>query len=173
LASKERRVEIGKDETPVYVSRRTRDYISDMDRMLDDFRNRFESTLFPFVDPWMSAGRTALGMPQVRHAYTDLIDAGKEYRVMVEVPGIPKDTLDVTITSRDIKIEGESKTDSEQKEEGYVRRERGFSKIQTSLTFPEEVLPDTAAATVNNGMLEVRVAKKMPTEVKRQKVSVA
>lgn len=140
--------------------------------MLDDFRNRFESTLSPFIDPWMMAGRSALGMPQVRHAFTDLVDAGNEYRVMVEVPGIPKEKLNVTVTNRDVKIEGESQIDSGQGKEGYVRRERAFSKIQTSLSFPEEVLPDSAEATVNNGMLEVRVAKKMPTEVTRHKVDV-
>ncbi len=172
MASKERKVEVRKDESPTQPSRRSRDYISEMDRLLDDFRNRFETTLFPFVDPWMMAGRSALGMPQVRHAYTDLVDAGKEYRVMVEVPGIPKEKLDVTVTGRDIKIEGESQVESKQDEEGYVRRERAFSKVQTSLSFPEEVLPDTAEAAVNNGILEVRVEKKMPTEVRRKRVEI-
>jgi HSP20 family protein len=144
--------------------------------MLDDFRTRFESSFLPFIDPWMNAGRSTLGMPHVRHAYTDLVDAGSEYRVLVEVPGIPKENLDITVTNRDVRIEGESQSDapvsSARAQAGYVRRERSYSKIQTSLAFPEEVLPDTADATLVNGILEVRVAKKLPTEPKRRKVEV-
>ena len=156
-------------------SRRSRDYISELDRMLDDFRTRFENSFLPFIDPWMNAGRSTLGMPQVRHAYTDLVDAGSEYRVLVEVPGIPKEDLDITVTNRDVRIEGESQTEAPvnaQAQAGYVRRERSYSKIQTSLAFPEEVLPDTADATLVNGILEVRVAKKLPTQPKSRKVEV-
>ena len=174
MASEKRKIEPRKEEEgdSDSPSRRSRNYISEMDRMLDDFRTRFESSLSPFIDPWVNAGRSTFGLPSVRHAFTDLVDAGGEYRVMVEVPGIPKEKLDITVTGRDLKIQGESESEAGKDEEGYVRRERSYSKIQTSLTFPEEVLPDTAEATVNNGMLQVRVAKKLPTEVKRRKVEV-
>jgi HSP20 family protein len=181
LASDDRRGEEddhGKDEAESGLdipSRRTRAYISELDRMLDDFRTRFESSFLPFIDPWMNAGRSTLGMPQIRHAFTDLVDAGSEYRVMVEAPGIPKENLDITVTNRDVKIEGESQGGDYTKgstQTGYVRRERSYSRIQTSLTFPEEVLPDTAEATLVNGILQVRVAKKLPTEPKRRKVQV-
>jgi HSP20 family protein len=159
------------DSTP----RRSRDYIGELDRMLDDFRTRFENSFLPFIDPWMNAGRSTLGMPHVRHAYTDLVDASSEYRVLVEVPGIPKEDLDITVTNREVRIEGESQSDASvnaRAQAGYVRRERSYSKIQTSMAFPEEVLPDTAEATLVNGILDVRVAKKLPTEPKRRKVEV-
>jgi HSP20 family protein len=159
------------DSTP----RRSRDYVSELDSMLDDFRTRFENSFLPFIDPWMNADLSTLGMPHVRHAYTDLVDASSEYRVLVEVPGIPKENLDITVTNREVRIEGESQSDAPvnaRAQAGYVRRERSYSKIQTSLAFPEEVLPDTAEATLVNGILDVRVAKKLPTEPKRRKVEV-
>lgn len=171
LSSRERKIQVRNDDSST-TTKRSWDYLNEMDRMLDDFRSRLESTFFPFVDPWMMAGRSALGLPQVRHAYTDLIDAGNEYRVMVEVPGISKERLNVSVTNRDVKIEGEAQMESQQTQEGYVRRERGFSKIQTSVSFPDEVLPDTAQASLNNGMLEVRVQKKNPTQVRRRRVEV-
>jgi HSP20 family protein len=168
----ERKLPPSKEEEADAPSRRSRDYISEMDRLLDDFRTRFESSLSPFIDPWMMAGRSAFGMPQIRHAYTDLVDAGSEYRVMAEVPGIPKDKIDIRVTNHDVKITGESDSQTGKEQEGYLRRERSYSKVQTSLTFPEEVLPDTAEATMINGILQVRIAKKLPTEVKSRKVDV-
>jgi len=169
--SSDESVEVSKDQSSER-SNRSRDYIGEMDSMLDDFRRRFESTLYPFIDPWVTAGRATLGMPHVRHAYADVIDAGDEYHVMAEVPGIPKEKLDVRVTNREIRIEGDSAHDTDEQKEGYVRRERSYSKVQTNLTFPEEVVPNTAEASLNNGILEVKVAKKTPTQVNTLKVIV-
>jgi HSP20 family protein len=108
--------------------RRPDDYFREMDRMLDDFRRRFESSIFPFVDPWSNLGRKLLDMPESRHACGDLIDAGNEYRVMVEVPGISKDKLNIMVSNRQIRIEGEAQNNAEQKDSGYVRRERGSTQ---------------------------------------------
>jgi HSP20 family protein len=143
-----------------------------MNRMIEDARRRLESTFAPYLEPWFVRSRGIPELPQVRPAYADLIDAGKEYRVSAEVPGIPKENLNVTVTNREIKIEGEAKTDRQQENEGFVQRERAYSKISRSLTFPEEVLPEKAEATLNNGLLEVRIPKRVPTEVKLQKVQV-
>jgi HSP20 family protein len=91
---------------------------------------------------------------------------------MVEVPGIPKDKLDIKVSSRQIRIEGEAQKNTEQKKSGYVRRERGYSKLETTIAFPEEVIPDKAEANVNNGVLEIRVPKRSPTEFKERKIEV-
>jgi hypothetical protein len=54
----------------------------------------------------------------------------------------------------------------------FVRRERTYSRIHRSLAFPEEVIPDRAEATLKDGLLEVRIPKKTPTEVKKHKVEI-
>ena len=61
---------------------------------------------------------------------------------------------------------------AEQKDGGYVRRERTYSKLETTIAFPEEVIPDQAEANVNNGILEVRIPKRSPTEFKERKIEV-
>jgi len=153
---------------------RPEDYVNSMDRMFGDFESRFERLLAPFpAGGWFAPGRRRwLEMPDVRLPYADLIDSGKEYRVFAEVPGIPREKLDITVTDRDIKIEGEAKTDLHEEKEGFVRQERGYSRISRRLAFPEPVVAEKAEASLNNGVLEVKVPKKAPTTFTRRKVAV-
>lgn len=151
---------------------RPEQYMGEMDKMFEDFARRFESLFSPFTSSWPVPRRRWLELPEIRRAYADLIDAGKEYRVLAEVPGIPKENLDVTVTPREIKIEGVVKTDIQEEKEGFLRRERGYSKVMRVLAFLEDVIPDKAEATLNNGVLDVRIPKKTPTEVSKHKVAV-
>lgn len=146
------------------------DYLQEMDRMFRDFSRGFGSMLSSIGPSWIRP--SWLELPEVREAFTDLIDAGNEYRVRAEIPGIPKENLNVTVTAKSIEIEGEAKTDIEEEKEGFVRRERGYSKVHKSLSFPEEAIPDKADATLKDGLLEVRIPKKTSTEVKKHKVEV-
>jgi len=150
------------------------DYHNNMDRMFGDLESRFERLLAPFpAGGWFAPGRRRwLEMPDVRLPYTDLIDSGKEYRVLAEVPGIPKEKLDITVTDREIKIEGEAKTDLHEEKEGFVRQERGYSRISRRLALPEPVVAEKAVATLNNGLLEVKVPKRAPTTFTRRKIPV-
>lgn len=150
------------------------EYMQEMDRWFRDFRRELDDTFGSRGAGWgwMRPRFPWLSMPEVRPARCDLIDAGNEFRVRAEVPGIAKENLNITVTGRAIEIEGETKTEIQEEKEGFVRRERGYSKIQRSLAFPEEVVPDKAEATLKDGLLEIRVPKKTPTEVTKHRVVV-
>ena len=150
------------------------EYMQEMDRWLSDFRRGFDD-MFTSLETglgWMRPRMPWLAMPEVRHARYDLIDSGNEFRVHAEVPGITKENLNVTVTSRGVEIEAEAKTDIHEEKEGFIRRERGYSKIQRSLSFPEEVIPEKAEATLKDGLLEIKVPKRTPTQVKKHKVEI-
>ena len=80
------------------------------------------------------------------------------------MPGVSKRDLEVSITDNNISICGETKTEIEKEDEGYVRRERSYSTLCRSMAFPQEVNPDKAEAILKDGILEVKVAKKKPTK---------
>lgn len=146
--------------------------IPDLDRFFSDYARRFDG-MWPsgfqgrLLGPrwWRS-----FELPETRRAFADLIDAGKEYRVRAEVPGIPKEKLDISVTPRGIKIEGEAETKIDEDKEGYVHKERTWSKVRREIAFPEDVIPEQAEAEVKDGVLEVTVPKKSPTEVKVHKI---
>lgn len=102
----------------------------------------------------------------------DMIDTGKEYKITAEMPGVNKKDIEVNITPNNISICGETKTETKEKDEGWVRRERNYSTIYRTMMFPEEVNPDKADATLKDGILEISVTKKTPTTGKGRNIPV-
>jgi HSP20 family protein len=108
-----------------------------------------------------------------REACTDLIETEDEYRVCAEVPGIPKDKINITVTENEIEISAKAETEKKKEEAGYILNERGYSEIYRKMFFPEEVIPEKAEATVNNGLLEIKIPKKISkSKIKRHKVEI-
>jgi HSP20 family protein len=147
--------------------------LATFDDLLDDFRRGFRESIWT---PWEWAIKTYLPYEvefPVRAAYSDLIDEGNKFLVRAEVPGIPRNKLDVTVTKSGIEISGEASAKSEEKDKNYVVRERSYSSIYKNLEFPEEVIPEKAECTVKDGVLEVSIPKRTPTpEAKKHKVAV-
>ena len=145
--------------------------LATFDDLLDDFNRRFRESIWTPWD-WEPLEAYAAEFP-AREAFADLMDAGDKFVVRAEVPGIPKDKIDVTVTKDDVEISGEAGTEKEEKKKGYVFRERGYSSFYKKIAFPEEVVPEKAESTVKDGVLEVDVPKKTPTpEPKKHKVAV-
>ncbi len=128
-------------------------------------------------DPWRPLWRRRWGslIPQdfwpdrlletdMKPTAIDIIDTGKEFKVVAEMPGVSKQDLEVSITDNNISICGETKTEVKDDSVGYIRRERSYSTLCRTMAFPEEVNPDKAEATLKDGILEVKVAKKSPTK---------
>jgi HSP20 family protein len=146
--------------------------LSDDDRMFEHFSRRMDRSWPPMFRGFGPMFWRSFELPETRRAFADLIDAGKEYRVHVEVPGISKDKLNISVTPHGAKIEGEAEKNIDEQKEGYVHRERTWSKVRRELSFPEEVIPDQADAIVKDGVLELKIPKKNPTEIKTHKVQV-
>jgi HSP20 family protein len=138
------------------------------DDMLEDFGRSFRERIW---NPWAIEPYT-IEFP-IREIYSDLVDEGNKYLVRAEVPGIPRNKIDVTVTKDSIEISGETDTEKEEKEKNFVVRERHYSSIYKNLAFPEEVIPDKAECKIKDGVLEVIIPKKTPTpEVKKHKLEV-
>lgn len=139
--------------------------LADMDRLFDEFRTEWENT---FLTP------RAFTSELIRQPLIDLADNGKEYVLKAEVPGINKEDLNIEVTENSIEISGETKTEEkeEDKEKGYLRRERRYAKFYRSLPLPEAVVADKAEAELKDGILTVKLPKAAPPEKKSKKVQV-
>jgi HSP20 family protein len=148
---------------------------AEIDRLYGDIFPPWIERRWPWPDrPWPSTiwpwGVSRMKVPEVRAPYCDLIDMGKEYKLRAEIPGIPKDKIDITIDRTSVEISAEAKTETDEEKKGYVSRERTYSSLYRSMAFPEEVVPEKAKATYQDGILELRVPKKTPTEMTKHKV---
>lgn len=139
--------------------------MNDMDRIFDDFRSEWERA---FLAP------RAFAMETARQPLIDLADNGKEYVVKAEIPGISKDQLNIEVGENEIEISGETKSEEkeEDKDRGYIRRERRYSKFYRSLPLPDAVVADKAEAELKDGVLTVKLPKAAPPEKKSKKIQV-
>jgi HSP20 family protein len=107
-------------------------------------------------------------MPALKQPSVDVLDLGDALQVVADMPGVKKEDIEINLTPEQIEISAESSTETERKDEDYSYRERGYASYRRMLDLPADVLPDKAEATFKNGVLEVKIPKKEPTEAEKK-----
>jgi HSP20 family protein len=100
----------------------------------------------------------------------DLIEGQDEYVLRADLPGLNEDDVQIELDERVLTISGERRAQHEERKEGYHRVERASGKFSRSLTLPEGIDPEAIHASVENGVLEVRIPK--PEERKPRRVQI-
>jgi HSP20 family protein len=136
---------------------------SDFDRAFDEIRTRvFDAFGFPAFGPG-PFGRFERELAGFRPARTDVSDTGTSYKIVAEVPGIPKENLDIRVRGTSVEILGEVAKESSENAADLVHRERSYAGFYRSLELPEEVVAAEAKAKVEHGLLELELPKRTPT----------
>ncbi len=76
----------------------------------------------------------------LRTAPTDVVDPGRAYRIFAEVPGIPREDLDIRIRGSSVEIKGEAADEIRKESEGFLHREASYSGYHRSFELPEPVV---------------------------------
>ncbi len=142
--------------------RETRSWIyRPFEDLFEEFHRSFEALMRPWFD--IIPSRRIEFPTLTRFPRLDLEDTGEGYTVTADVPGIPKDNINLNITKDTLEISGELKEDKEEKGKNYLHRERTYESFRRCIVFPEEVVPEKAEAEIKNGILTLKVPKKEPT----------
>lgn len=115
--------------------------------------------------PWGTGGGLALKAP-----LTDLKDAGREFVLKAEIPGVTKDDIDITVHSNSVEIKAERQAEKEEGKEGYYYRERGTTSYYRRILLPEDVDADKAEGKLTDGVLELTLPKMNPTDSRKVKL---
>jgi HSP20 family protein len=147
--------------------RRTRKLFEEMDKMIDEmiresfgaFREREGRVIGPYYYGFsITIGPD--GVPRVREwgnirpgirpriseavePFTDVIEEEDVVRVVMDMPGVEKEDIDVEATENEV----------------VVSAERGDRKYRKTVTLPCRVKPETAKATYKNGVLTITIEK--------------
>jgi HSP20 family protein len=102
----------------------------------------------------------------------DVQEDKDNFTIRVEVPGLKREDIDVSLQDGALIISGERR--SEKVEEGVEihRQERFYGKFQRALTLPEPVAADKVKADYKDGVLTVTLPKTEEAKPKKIDVSV-
>jgi HSP20 family protein len=85
----------------------------------------------------------------------DVRDTADAVEVTVELPGIDKDDVKISIDGDVLTISGEKKTESERKQEDYRVSERTYGAFSRSISLPHSVAPEKITAMMDKGVLKL------------------
>ena len=103
----------------------------------------------------------------------DVSETDNEYLIKVELPGIRKEDVKVTIHDGVLTLQGERKLEHKEEHKKYHRVERAYGSFARSFTLPENVDGNSVKATNKDGMLYLHLGKTEETKPKSIEVKVA
>ncbi len=101
-------------------------------------------------------------------ARLDVVDRGDKYAVAVDLPGVKKEDIRVTVEGAHVSIAADSKSESEVKNgDKVLHTERRATTYARSFELPVEVTEDNADASFENGVLHLTLPKRAATAGRR------
>lgn len=105
----------------------------------------------------------------------DVVENENAYQLAIELPGVPKDAIQVGVYQNTLTITAEVTNPAQQGAEGegkaeegtWLLRERSFGKFSRNITLPEAVDEASSEARYTDGVLYLTLQKKRATQVKR------
>ena len=115
----------------------------------DDF------SLGEFPSLFSSNFNTGISLPKV-----NIKEEADAFIVEMAVPGLKKSDFNLNLENNTLSISAEIEEHNEDKDDGYTRREFGYSSFKRTFTLPETVEDSKINAKYNEGILNIHLPKK-------------
>jgi HSP20 family protein len=102
----------------------------------------------------------------------DIAEQDDEYLVKVELPGVEKNDVSITLESNILTVRGTKRQEKEDKGREYHRVERSYGSFHRSFTLPISVQADKINAVFADGILSVTLPKAEESKPKQIEVKV-
>src|SRR5262245_42270063 len=102
--------------------------------------------------------------PSTRLAPASLWEDDGYFYVEVDLPGVKSEQLEVTVDKGTLKIVAERT--APEAERKYWHQERGYGRVERVVTLPETADGETIEASLSDGVLSIRFAKKVEAQPK-------
>jgi len=101
----------------------------------------------------------------------DLTEDEHNYQVDIDVPGVHKDDIEVSIDGNRVSVSAEVRKERSQDKRKEVYRERYNGRAYRSFTLPQDVDAGKAEAHYDGGVLTLRLPKKADSKARRLSVN--
>ena len=103
----------------------------------------------------------------------ELADAGDNFVLKAQLPGIDPKDIDVQVTREAISISGERRYENTDEKSGYVRSEFRYGKFHRMVPLPAHIQNDSVQAEYKDGILMLTLPKVTEARNKVVKINLA
>ncbi len=108
-----------------------------------------------FGNEFISNFNTGITLPAV-----NLISLDNEFVVEMAVPGFKKSDFNINLDNDILSVGAELKSETNEENEKYTRREFGYSSFKRTFVIPETVETEKISAEYNDGILKIMLPKR-------------
>ena len=101
----------------------------------------------------------------------DVIERDDHFEVRAALPGVKPEDIEVTVQGERLTLRAECRADEERRGEQWLMREQRYGTMQRSITLPAPVSSDNTQATIEHGVLTLRLPKAQAAMARRIAVS--
>ena len=101
----------------------------------------------------------------------DIKEEGDNLVVTTDLPGINKEDIEINLKEDMLEISAKSGEEKETEEEGYIRRERSYTRFYRAVRLPTSVKEEGGSAKIENGILTIKLPK-MQLEEPAKKIQI-
>ncbi len=91
----------------------------------------------------------------------DILETEVEVVLLAEVPGVDLEDIELQIRDNVLTLRGERTFENSPKKEHYYRIERAYGSFSRSFTLPSTIYQEQVQARLKDGILEVRMPKRV------------
>lgn len=97
----------------------------------------------------------------VKKPLTDVVETDEELVVTIEMPGVNKEDIDVSLTADELFIQAKRPAEPEEEDECVHKRERSYDLFKRTIKLPCAVKNEQIKATLCRGILKVSLPKEI------------
>jgi HSP20 family protein len=142
------------------MNRNTYDPFYDLSQATDRMYRMLNGSLALFNDHLIQS-------QDVNTLAVDMTNDDNELVVRTAVPGFKEDEVKIDVRGNILTIAAETQKDREDQQANWHIREMSYGKFARSLVLPEEVITDKAEASLENGVLTVKLPKQKSSPIQR------
>jgi HSP20 family protein len=126
----------------------------EFERLFDEFLPR------GWLRPWRGERMREMALPfEGKLPKLDVIDRDADVLVRVEVPGVNKDDIEISLTGNLFTVKGNTRREEKEEKGDYYRCEISQGSFSRTVSLPAEVDESQAKAQLTDGILEITLPK--------------
>jgi HSP20 family molecular chaperone IbpA/uncharacterized protein YndB with AHSA1/START domain len=133
----------------------------EMDQLFERFVGR------PMTNRAGQGGMAGKWMPSI-----EILQHENHLHVCAELPGVKKEDVHIEILHDKLTIEGQRHEHHYQSAQGYKRSERSYGRFYRMIPLPQGVDPESVKATMQEGVLEIRVPLPTPSTQQGRRIDI-